>query len=159
MRLVTKMALVLFLISFLACKQGSEGANHQVEEIELPSATSEAQITEVVNRVNNAMIDRDEVALKRLCSDQLSYGHSSGLVQDKTEFIDDIMNGPFRFLSIDKPEPTFYLDGNTAIVRYILTADATRDGEPVAIKIGNVQVYKKALDGHWKLLARQAYKL
>lgn len=159
MRQVTKMILVFFILSFLACKQGREEVNHKAEESALSSPVSDDEITEIVTAFNKAMINRDEAALERLCSDQLSYGHSSGLIQNKTEFIDDVMNGPFRFLSINTPEQTILLDGDTAVVRHILNADATRDGEPAAIKIGNVQVYKKALDGSWKLLVRQAYKL
>lgn len=159
MRKVTKMVLVFFILSFLACKQGGEETIHKGEESALLSPVNDDEIAEVITVFNNAMINRDRAALEYLCSDQLSYGHSSGLIQNKAEFITDIMEGPFHFLSISTPEQTMMLDGDTAVVRHILTADATRDGEPVAIKIGNVQVYKKAPDGSWKLLVRQAYKL
>ncbi len=159
MKQVTKMVLVFFILSFLGCKQGREEVNHKAEELALFSPVNDDEIDEVVTAFNKAMIARDRAALEQLCSDQLSYGHSSGLIQNKAEFIDDIMNGPFHFLSISTPEQTIVLDGDTAVIRHILTADATRDGAPVAIKIGNVQIYKKAQDGSWKLLVRQAYKL
>ena len=159
MRQVNKVILVFFILSFLACKQGQEEVNHKAEEAALFSPVNDDEIAEVVTAFNKAMINRDEVALEKLCSDQLSYGHSSGLIQNKAEFIEDIMNGPFRFITISTPGQTIALDGDTAVVRHILTADATRDGEPVAIKIGNVQVYKKESGGPWRLLVRQAYKL
>jgi ketosteroid isomerase-like protein len=48
--------------------------------------------------------------------------------------------------------------GNTAIARHILTGETERDGKTNPVKIGVLMVWHKG-DGHWKLLARQAYKL
>jgi ketosteroid isomerase-like protein len=159
MRGNTKAVLFFFLMSFLACKQGKEVAQNQPEEMELSSSANEKDLAAVVLEFNKALINRDKAVLEQLCSDQLSYGHSSGLIQNKAQFIEDLLQGPFRFLSIATPEQTILLDGDTAVVRHILTADATRDGQPVDLKIGNVLVFRKEKESQWKLLARQAYKL
>lgn len=108
---------------------------------------------------NRAMVDPTPELMDSLCSDELTYGHSSGLIQNKTEFISDVVNGPFDFLSVEAPDQAINLLGNTAIVRHIFLAKASNRGEPVDIRIGNVQVYQRNNDGSWKLLARQAYKL
>jgi ketosteroid isomerase-like protein len=43
-------------------------------------------------------------------------------------------------------------------VRHILTGETERDGKTNPVKIGVLMVWHKQ-DGHWKLLARQAYRL
>jgi len=105
------------------------------------------------------MVNADSIQLNKLTSDALTYGHSSGLIQNKSEFINDVVNGPFNFSMIDNPEQNIYLFDNTAIVRHVFQAKATNNGEQVDIRIGNIQVYQKNKTGIWKLLARQAYKL
>lgn len=117
------------------------------------------EITKVVTDFNNAMVNADSVQLEKLTSDALTYGHSSGLVQNKSEFIDDVIHGPFDFSKIDNPEQSIHLLDDTAIIRHVFEAKATNDGNQVDIRIGNIQVYKKNQNGIWKLLARQAYKL
>ncbi|WP_422348695.1 nuclear transport factor 2 family protein [Flagellimonas sp.] len=112
-----------------------------------------------VETFHKTMIVARADVMDKLCSDKLIYGHSSGLVQNKEEFIDDLVNGSFDFKSITTPEQTITLSGNTAVVRHIFQASAIHEGEPVEIRIGNLQVYQLSDNGKWLLLARQAYKL
>jgi len=118
-----------------------------------------ADVEKAVKALNDAIVNPEKSALEKLCSDKLTYGHSSGLVQNKDEFIDDLINGPFDFSSVTAPDQTIYLSGTTAIVRNIFFAQATKEGEPLDIKIGNIQVYEMSNNGQWQLLARQAFKL
>ncbi len=159
MKQFVKMIPVLLLMCFAGCKPEKASDKQRVENVAMSSPGNENEITEVVAAFNKAMIDRDRKQLERLCSEHLSYGHSSGLIQNKAIFIEDLVNGPFHFLSINTPEQTILLDGDMAVVRHILEAEATRNGEPVDLRIGNVQIYKRAEDGSWKLWVRQAYKL
>ncbi|NNE78340.1 MAG: nuclear transport factor 2 family protein [Pricia sp.] len=151
---------VIFLIAATGCKQHEKkpAMANDMATSNLPAPTKD-EVAMAVKNFNKAMVDPDEKILENLCSDELTYGHSSGLIQNKTEFIDDLVNGPFDFSSVEAPEQTIHLSGNTAIVRHIFLAQATNKGEPVDIRIGNVQAYHRDDDGKWKLLARQAYKL
>lgn len=150
---------VILLLLVLGCKPEKEQGNKPVAEVsEMPPA-NENDILEAVATLNQAMINRDPEQLERICMDGLSYGHSSGLIQDKSTFIADVVGGPFQFLSINMPGQTILLNGNTAVVRHILEAEAIRDGAPATVRIGNVQVFKRVGDGSWKLWVRQAYKL
>jgi ketosteroid isomerase-like protein len=60
---------------------------------------------------------------------------------------------------LEAADQTITISGNTAIVRHIFMAKGTNAGEPVDVRIGNVQVYQRQEDGKLRLLARQAYKL
>lgn len=89
---------------------------------------SESRIKELVIALNNAIIQTDSAALKLMVWDELSYGHSSGLLQDKTGFIARVMNGPNFFKQIDVRDQTVSVQGKTAIVRHIVTARVMNGG-------------------------------
>ena len=146
----------------MGCKQNankSEKENIENSSTVQQESLSIEEVQQAVLIFNKAMVDPSVELMEGLCTEELTYGHSSGLIQNKAEFIDDIVNGPFDFISLEAPEQTIHISGNTAIVRHIFLAKATNAGEAVDIRIGNVQVYQKGGDGKLRLLARQAYKL
>ncbi|PXX31254.1 uncharacterized protein DUF4440 [Arenibacter sp. ARW7G5Y1] len=152
--------LVLFIL--IGCKQNtdhsqSETSTNTTLVAQDPPTIDEVQ--EVVAAFNNVMVNPTAELMETLCAEELTYGHSSGHVQDKDEFIDDLVNGPFNFLSLEADDQTIHISGNTAIVRHIFLAKGTNAGEAVDVRIGNMQVYQKGKDGKLRLLARQAYKL
>jgi ketosteroid isomerase-like protein len=112
----------------------------------------------VIEELSRAMVDRDKAVLENLVMDEMTYGHSSGKIENKTEFIEEVVNGAFDFISINPSEQTIYLSGDTAVVRHIFNAKAVNDGTQADIRIGNILVLKRN-KGRWKVLARQAYKL
>ncbi|MCK0147656.1 nuclear transport factor 2 family protein [Arenibacter sp. F26102] len=154
---------ILFaLFVLMGCKQNEKQAKDitstDTMELGQDSATTD-EVQHAVMAFNIAMVDPTVELMEALCAEELTYGHSSGLIQDRAAFIDDIVNGPFNFLSVEAPDQTIHISGNTVIVRHIFLARATNEGEPVDIRIGNVQVYQKGKDSKLRLLARQAYKL
>lgn len=118
----------------------------------------EAQIAKLVVAINNAIINTDSTTLRNLTWDELSYGHSAGLIQDQNAFIAGVMNGPTFFKSIEPLDQKITMSGKNAIVRHIVTAKAVNNGNPLELKFGNIMVWQKK-QGKWKLLARQGYKL
>ena len=118
----------------------------------------ERQILALVDAFNNAIIQTDSITLKNMVSDQLSYGHSSGLVQDKAAFIQGVMKGPNFFKKFDLADQKVTIAGKNAVVRHIATAQAINNNNPVEIKFGNILIFQKK-QGKWKLLARQGYRV
>ncbi len=118
----------------------------------------ELRVMQLVTDFNNAIIRTDTSALNNMVHKQLSYAHSSGLIQDRNAFIKAIMAGPNFFKSFDLRDQTVAIVGKNAIVRHITTAQAINNGNPVEIKFGNLMVWQK-YRGSWKLIARQGYKL
>lgn len=147
---------ILILVLFTACDESkSASSDNETEEISL---SAEKEVAAAVDSLSSAIVDPEKALLQRLTADELTYGHSSGLVQNKDEFIDDLINGDFDFSAVTTPDQNIYVEGETAIVRHIFSAEATNAGEPIDIRLGNVLVYQKQ-NGEWKLLARQAFKL
>lgn len=117
--------------------------------------------TAVINRVESfrkALIDPSESTLKELTSKDLSYGHSSGVVEGQKVFIEKLLNGESDFVTIEFQNQSIQVVGDVAIVRHNLVAHTKDSGVERDIKIGNVLVWQKQKN-KWLLLARQAFKL
>ena len=125
----------------------------------LAQKKEEAAVAEAVTRLNQAMIDANQIALEEFTSKSLSYGHSSGLVEDKDTYITSIVDGTFGFTSIDLTEQTIAVNGDVAIVRHKFQAAADDKGkQPGSVKLSVMQVWQKQ-KGKWLLLARQAPRI
>ena len=118
----------------------------------------EKEVLSAIETLKKGIIDADKDLLNTIAAEELVYGHSSGKVQNKAEFIEELVNNQPKYISIDMADQTLKISGNTAIVRHIYSAETTNNGTPGHVKIGNMMVWQKQ-HGKWKLLARQAYKL
>src|SRR5690349_10405203 len=121
-------------------------------------AEEEAGVKEAVEGLRKAILAADKAKLEALAAEQLSYGHSSAVVQNKAEFIDGVVNRKAVVKSIDFPELKITMAGNNAVARHLWVSESETDGKPTSTKIGVLAVWQKQ-DGGWKLLARQGYKL
>lgn len=118
----------------------------------------EKAVLAAIETFKKAIIDADKQLLGSIVAEELVYGHSNGKVQNKAEFIEEIVNNQPKYISIDMADQTIKISGKTAIVRHIYSAETTNNGTPGKVKIGNMLIWQKQ-KGKWKLLARQAYKL
>jgi ketosteroid isomerase-like protein len=118
----------------------------------------EAAVSQAVEALRKALLDKDKARLEQLTAGQLSYGHSDGRVQTQAEFIDGVMTGRAVVKSLTFPDLKVGLAGNAAVARHIYASESETDGKPNSVRIGVLAVWQKQ-DGSWKLLARQGYKL
>lgn len=118
----------------------------------------EQSLLDAVDKLKNAMISGERKALEEVAAEDLSYGHSSGKVEDKATFVETIASGKSDFVTIELKKQTVRVTGKTGIVRHELHATTNDDGKPGEVHIGIMLVFQKQ-DKDWKLLARQAYKL
>lgn len=148
---VTAIAGLLFFNGFNAFSQTAMQLNSNEDD--------KALVILAVSELNQAMVDRDQATLELLTMAELSYGHSSGKIENREAFIHEVVNGDFDFISTATENQTVHFSGeDTAVVRHIFGIEAINKGENVNIRIGNMLIFKKQ-QNEWKLLARQAYKL
>ena len=118
---------------------------------------NETAVAAALERLRLAMINADKTELENLTADELSYGHSSGYVEGKDEFVEKIVSGKSDFVTIEISGQSIIIKGNTAVVRHNLNATTNDSRKPGTVQIKILQVWIK--DGSkWKLLARQAVK-
>lgn len=118
----------------------------------------EAAVADRVEAFRKALINPTENNLKALTSKDLSYGHSSGVLQNQDVFIEKLLNKESDFVTIEFQNQTIQITGDVAIVRHNLAAHTKDSGVEKDIKIGNVLVWQKQ-KGKWVIIARQAFKL
>ena len=124
------------------------------------NSTDINEVTDAVEQLRKAMISADGAILNHLAADELTYGHSGGLMQNKPEFIHSFTSGESVFLDIELSNQTIRVVNDTAIVRHTLSANTNDKGKgPGTVKINILLVWIKNAEGEWKLLARQAIRV
>ena len=119
----------------------------------------ESAVSAAVESMRKAMVEGDRSTLGKLTADELSYGHSSGRLENKAEFIETLSNGKSGFTAIELSDQTVNLVDNIALVRHVFNGtrrNAPAGSEKMKLSILTVWLQKQE---QWKLLARQAAKL
>ena len=120
-------------------------------------AADEQMPAETVEAFRKAMTAGDHAAFDALCAAQLSYGHSTGKIQTKEEFIADATSGKAKWKVLEFVNVRNTVAGPNAISRFTLTGELESDGKVIPIGIGVLMVWQKQGNA-WKLLARQGFK-
>jgi|ADGO01.1.fsa_nt_gi ketosteroid isomerase-like protein len=123
----------------------------------MAQSKDEAAVAAAVETLRKAMVDADKATLEKITAPQLSYGHSSGKVENKEEFIQAIVSGQSAFTSLTFSDQTITLAGDAAIVRHTFEGDTNDNGRPGHVRIFVLTVWQKQ-KGNWVLLARQAVR-
>jgi len=118
----------------------------------------EKAVADATEKLRKALVDADKKALEEVAAPELSYGHSSGLIEDRAAYVENIVSGKSDFVTITLTDQTIKIVGNTALVRHKLAADTNNGGTPGKINLAILLVWQKQ-KGEWKLLARQATRL
>lgn len=101
---------------------------------------------------------RDSAALENLLSEKVTYGHSSGKIENKKQMIHNAMVSPTTYEGFRMDSATVFFEGKTAVSRHILKAKTLENGKEGVLRLGVLQVWLKN-NKEWKLVARQAVKL
>ncbi len=114
-------------------------------------------IASAVDALHTAIIDGDSDQLHASTTEELTYGHSSGNIEDRQQFIDALVSGRSDFAKIDMSDEEITVRGDVAWVRFVMDADLLSNGNTTPITLKILYIWVK--DGSdWKLLARQAVR-
>jgi ketosteroid isomerase-like protein len=104
-----------------------------------------------------AMMKKDRAAFDKVYHPDLSYGHSSGVVETKAEAIQHVLGGKGTYTAINFTDTKVRVHGNTAFVTgkvdYLERVEAKEN--PVHMVV--LSVWTKAPSG-WQMIARQSTK-
>lgn len=123
------------------------------------SSDDEAVMTRL-KAFRDAQFARDASALAALVTDELSYSHSDGHIEDKATFIKNATAGKSKLLSLEYNDPWVRVVGDAAIVRFhwIAESESIASGKRSKTNLHILMVWQKR-DGDWRLLARGSTKL
>ncbi len=110
-----------------------------------------------VEALRRAMVNGDSLALRSLTSERLTYGHSSGKIEDRESFVTSLVTKTSDFESIILSDQEVSVEGDVAWVRHILKGNTIETGKPSPVNLKILLIWTKE-GGIWKLLARQAVR-
>jgi len=115
---------------------------------------SERAVGERAAQRLRAMIDRDGEALADLLHDQLSFVHSTGAVDTKSNTIDMITSRRITYEACDEVDSHVLFSGGDAVVVSGRLNYALRIGDaPMALRVRFTDVWIKSRQNDWRLLS------
>lgn len=122
------------------------------------SFAQKTEVEDAVKKLTHLMVTPDSSELDKMILDNLSYGHSSGKIQTKQEFMHSLLSGESDFVDINLTDQSVIVQGKTALVRHTLNAKTNDKNVPGNVKLYILLIWSKEKAG-WKLLGRQAVKV
>lgn len=124
----------------------------------LAFSQSEKEVEAAVQKLTTAYLAEDAATLKTLTSENLSYGHSSGVIENQAQFLAVFESKKTDYQKWEVTDQTVTMHGkDLAMVRHNVVADFAENGAVKTLKLGLLMVWVKE-KGEWKLLARQAFR-
>ena len=124
----------------------------------IAQATDEEKLIATVKEFHIALVKKNTVSINQQTDKALSYGHSNGWIQTKTDVIKDFERGYISYQSFREDSITVSMNDNMANVRFVADITATLNGTTINnyhLRVLEVWVKKSK---RWVLFARQAVK-
>jgi ketosteroid isomerase-like protein len=121
-------------------------------------ASGEAEVLSVERRRFQAMVDNDLNSLAALLHDDLTYTHSSGRTESKTQFLESLRSGQLRYLAIEPGNVSVRSYGEVALVRGSSRMRVRSPAGEQAFTVRFLEVYQWD-DGAWRLTAWQSTRV
>src|SRR6266542_2600532 len=82
-------------------------------------SADEGAVKKAAHELRTAWIKQDKAKIESLTAEQLSYSHSDARLEDKAKFIEGVMTRKAAVKSLEWPELTAQIVGNTSVVRHL----------------------------------------
>ncbi|MBK7309045.1 MAG: nuclear transport factor 2 family protein [Chitinophagaceae bacterium] len=119
--------------------------------------TDEEKLVTTVKEFHQALVNKNTVSINQQTDKALSYGHSNGWVESKTDIIKDLETGYISYQSFKEDSITVAINGNMANVRFVADITATMKATTTTFHLKVLEVWVKK-GKRWVLFARQAVK-
>jgi hypothetical protein len=117
-----------------------------------------AAIELAINTLKDNLIEPTEENLKAISHPDLTYGHSTGTIEDQAAFMDALLSGNNDYKTYEISDQVIKLEGSTAWVRHTMDAEVVIPTETLNVHLNVLTVWVK-VNGEWILYARQAVKV
>jgi len=136
---------LVFIVLFLVT-----GSFAQVDSVGLKNA---------MQQLDKALLQKDETVLRSVLHKDVSYGHSNGWIQSKSDILNDFTSGKLTYDKIENNSSVIItISKKYATVKTNTNAEGVVNGTPFNLKLHIMQFWVKTKKG-WQLIARQSAKL
>ena len=120
-----------------------------------PSGAEQA-VRQAEDRRIKAMIDDDFATLDAVLADDLTYGHSNGVVDTKASYMETLRSGKTKYQTIERLPSVVRVYGDSAIVTGTATVGLRGQAAPFTLRYTLAYVMR---DGQWRMVAWQSTRL
>lgn len=138
---------ILFVISLFFTSLVVAG---QVDSIALKDA---------MRNLDKALLEKDEVVLNSVLHKELSFGHSNGWIQSKSDILNDFKSGKLNYQKIENNSSAIVkISKKYATVKTNTNVEGSVNGTAFKLTLHIMQFWIKTKKG-WQLITRQSTKL
>lgn len=119
--------------------------------------TEVVKLETTVKEFHQALVKRNTVSINQQTDKALSYGHSNGWVETKSELIKNLETGYISYEGFKEDSISVVINGAMANVRFIADINASLNGVPATYHLKVLEVWVKK-GKRWMLFARQSVK-
>jgi archaellum component FlaG (FlaF/FlaG flagellin family) len=119
--------------------------------------TDEEKLITTVKEFHQALVNKNTVSINQQTDKALSYGHSNGWVETKTDIIKNLGTGYISYQAYKEDSITVLINGTMANVRFVADITATMKETTSNFHLKVLEVWVKK-GKRWVLFARQAIK-
>ena len=119
--------------------------------------TEETKLTAAMKEFHQALVNKNTASINQQTDKALSYGHSNGWVETKTDMIKDLETGYIVYHSYKEDSLNITMDGTMANARFVADISATLRGNTTNFHLKVLEVWVKK-GKRWLLFARQAVR-
>ena len=142
--MVIKSSVLAFLVLFVI-----NSSFAQIDSIGLKNA---------MQQLDKALLQKDENVLKSVLHKNLSYGHSNGWIQSKSDIMNDFKSGKLIYNKIENNSSSIIvITKEYATVKTNTNAEGVVNGTAFKLTLHVMQFWIKTKKG-WQLIARQSAK-
>lgn len=146
----SKLTIIMKLFVFISLFFTNLVAVAQVDSVGLKDA---------MQKLDKALLQKDEVVLKSVLHNDLSYGHSNGWIQSKDDILNDFKSGKLTYNNLENNSSAIVrINKKYATVKTNTNAEGSVNGTAFKLTLHVMQFWIKTKKG-WQLIARQSAKL
>ena len=115
-------------------------------------------LKDVMQRLDKALLQKDEKVLQTVLHKDASYGHSNGWIQSKNDILNDFKSGKLTYNKIENNSSAIVtMSKKYATVKTNTNAEGVVNGTAFKLTLHIMQFWVKTKKG-WQLMARQSAK-
>jgi hypothetical protein len=119
--------------------------------------TDEQKLTTTIKEFHQALVQKNTVSINQQTDKALSYGHSNGWIETKTDMIKNLETGYIDYHNIKEDSLQVTVNGNLAHARFVGDYNVTMNNNTNTFHLKVLEVWVKK-GKRWVLFARQAVK-
>ena len=117
----------------------------------------EQKLLTTVKEFHQALVNKNTISINQQTDKALSYGHSNGWVETKTDMIKNLETNYISYQSFKEASIEVSSNGNIANVRFLAAIEASLKDSRITYNLKVLEVWVKK-GKRWLLFARQSVK-